>query len=176
MFQIPDEDKNFFKELSDKILKDDKSNFPNYKKLGKWVYNYMTYNLSYRGRKMTAKEIYEKKIGVCEHFSLLYNTLLTSQGIKVVKVSGYALDNGESDKSDKKNNSNTLKDNLHAWSLALIDGVWVPLDATWNLFEKNIPITHIYGNYGDLINSTTYNSENKVKNETTKEIIKYIEK
>ena len=178
LIKIPNEDKKFFKDLSDKILKEDKSNFPNYKKLGKWVYNYMTYNLSYVGRKMTAKEIYDKKIGVCEHFSLLYNTLLTSQGINVVKVSGYALENLEKDKNkeDKKTSPNILKDNLHAWSLALIDGVWVPLDATWNLFEKNIPLTHIFGNYGDCSNLTTYDSENNVKNETTKEIIKYIEK
>ena len=183
IIKIPKEDEEFFKNLSNKILKEDKSNFPNYKKLGKWVYNYMTYNLSYTGRKMTAKEIYNKKIGVCEHFTLLYNTLLVSQGIKVVKVSGYAFNYNEKNKiinikeSDNKkdNNPNILKDNRHCWTLALIDGTWVPLDATWNLFEKNVPISHIYENYGNGFYLTTSYSGNTVNNEISKEIIKYTE-
>ena len=177
IIKIPKEDKKFFKDLSDKILKEDKSNFPNYKKLGKWVYNYMTYNLSYTGRTMTAREIYDKKIGVCEHYSLLYNTLLTSQGIKVVKITGYALENNKEEDNNIDNiqsNPNTLDDRRHAWSLALIDGVWVPLDATWNLFEKNIPLSHIFHNYGDSINSTVSYNDNTVTTDITKETIKQI--
>ena len=119
----------------------------------------MSYNLTCNGKRLTAKEVYNKKVGVCEHFTLLYNTLLISQGIKAVKVSGYALDNNENDKNDIKNNiniiSNNLKDNRHCWTLALIDKVWVPLDATWNLFEKNVPISHIFQNYGNGIFLTT---------------------
>ena len=42
------------------------------------------------------------KSGVCEHFTLLYNTLLVSQGIQAIKVSGYALDITE---------NNIIKDN-----------------------------------------------------------------
>ena len=177
IIKIPKKDKQFFKELSDKILKEDKSNFPIYKKLGKWAYNYMTYNLSYTGREMTARQIYDTKIGVCEHYSLLYNTLLTSQGIKVVKISGYALDNNREDDKNNvniQNNQNSLNDRRHAWSLALIDGIWVPLDATWNLFEKNVPLTHIFHNYGDTINNTTSYNDNTIKSEITKEIIKQI--
>ena len=136
----------------------------------------MTYNLSYVGRKMIARKIYDKKIGVCEHYSLLYNTFLTSQVIKVDKFSGYALANEEKEKdNDKnKNNPNTLHDNRHACSLALIKGVWVPLDATWNLFEKNVLLTHIFETYGNYSISTTSNS-NKIKNEITKIIIKYVQ-
>ena len=172
IIKIPKEDKNFFKNLSNEILKKDKSNFPNYKKLGKWVYNYMTYNSSYKGKEISAREIYNKKNGVCEHFSLLYNTLLTAQNIKVIKVTGYALSEQEQENND---NQNILENRRHAWSLALIDGEWVPLDATWNLFEKNVPLTHIFQNYGDCTNLTTSYGENKVQYKTTKEIIKYIE-
>ena len=39
----------------------EKSDFPNYNKLGKFVSSYMTYDLSYTGKKMTLEEIYEKK-------------------------------------------------------------------------------------------------------------------
>ena len=140
----------------------------------------MTYNLSYTGRTMTAREIYDKKIGVCEHYSLLYNTLLTSQGIKAVKVSGYALDNnivGNNNNVNNvniKNNKNDLSDSRHAWSLALIDGNWIPLDATWNLFEKNVPLTHIFQNFGDSTNNTTGYIGNKINSQITREIIKQI--
>ena len=178
IIKIPKEDEIFFKELSNKILEEDNSDFPIYKKLGKWVYNYMTYNLSYLGRKLTAKQIYDKKMGVCEHYSLLYNTLLTSQGIKVVKVSGYALDNNRIGNNSyvniENNDQNDLSDRRHAWSLAFIDGNWIPLDATWNLFEKNVPLTHIFQNYGDSINNTTGYIGNNINSEITKEIIKQI--
>jgi len=204
VIKVPEEDKQFFKDLSDKIIKDDNSEFPVYKKLGKWVYNYMTYNLQYFGKDLTAKQIYEKKFGVCEHFTLLYNTLLVSQGIKAVKVVGYALDDKDKDKNNnnlemkenkenkenienienKENKSNkenkdninlqTLPDNRHCWTLALIDEKWVPLDATWNLFEKNVPLSHIFQNYGNSIIRTITPSGKDVDNEVTKEIIKYI--
>ena len=179
--KIPENDKQFFKNLSDNILKEDKSEFPVYKKLGKWVYNYMTYNLLLVGREMTAKEIYNKKIGVCEHFTILYNTLLVSQGINAVKISGYALDSIEGNNEDKnnmnKNENNkpsTLEDNKHSWTLALIDGTWVPLDATWKLFEKNVPISHIFQNYGNSYFYKKSISGNNVNDEITKVIIKYI--
>ena len=172
LIKIPEEDKQFFKDLSDKILNEDKSNFPIYKKLGKWVYNYMTYNLLLTGRNMTAREIYNKKIGVCEHFTLLYNTLLVSQGIKAIKVSGFALNRN---KNQQNKEQNTLKDNRHCWTLALIDGVWVPLDATWNLFEKKLPLSHIFQNYGNCNFLTTSDIKNNVTNEVTKEIIKQTE-
>ena len=180
IIKIPKEDEIFFeiffKELSNKILEEDNSIFPIYKKLGKWVYNYMTYNLSYLGRKMTAREIYNKKMGVCEHYTLLYNTLLISQGIKVVKVSGYALDNNRigNNNVNINNNKNDLSDRRHAWSLALIDGNWIPLDATWNLFEKNVPLTHIFQNFGDSTYNTTGYIGNKINSEITREIIKQI--
>jgi len=185
IIKVPEEDKQFFKDLSDKIIKDDNSDFPIYKKLGKWVYNYMTYNLAYFGKDLTAKQIYEKKFGVCEHFTLLYNTLLISQGIKAVKIAGYALDDKEKDKNNKldnkdnednkiNNNLQTLENNRHCWTLALIDEKWVPLDATWNLFEKNVPLSHIFQNYGNSIINTISLSGQNVDSKITKEIIKYI--
>ena len=136
----------------------------------------MTYNLSYLGRKITARDIYDIKMGVCEHYSLLYNTLLISQEIKVVKVSGYALDNNilGHNNANIKNNKNDLSDRRHAWSLALIDGNWIPLDATWNLFEKNIPLTHIFQNYGDNTSNATGYIDNKTISEITSEIIKQV--
>ena len=44
----------------------------------------MTYDLSYSGKKLTLKEIYQGKKGVCEHYTLLYNAMLNSIGIKTL--------------------------------------------------------------------------------------------
>ena len=132
---------------------------------------------------MTAKEIYNTKIGVCEHFTLLYNTLLVVFGIDAVKVIGYALSKTEDD--DKKMNvkeskidssriKNTLSDESHAWSLAKINGTWTPLDATWDLFDGNVPLSHIFQNYGNDNLNTQFNTDNKVNNNVTKEVINFI--
>ena len=162
------------------ILNNDKSNLPVYKKLGKWVHNYLTYNINLRGKKFTAKQIYDIKQGVCEHFTLLYNTLLVSQGIDAIHVSGYALDMTENNVMKENeynkptiNQPNYLESSKHAWSLAKVDGEWIPIDATWNMFEKNVPITHIFQNYG----KTSFFSKalgSAVESKNTKEIIKYI--
>ena len=178
--KVPEEDKQFFKDLSDKIIKEDNSDFPVYKKLGKWVRKYLTYNMFYSGKYLTAKEIYEKRSGVCIHFTLLYNTLLVSQGIKAVEVSGYGLGSWEKEKY-KSNNLIENKENInfkplnsgHRWTVALIDEKWVPLDATWNLFEKNVPLSHIFKFY---VNSSRIYSNNQKQNiflDDTKLEIKY---
>ena len=132
---------------------------------------------------MTAREIYNTKIGVCEHFTLLYNTLLVSFGIDAVKVGGYALTKTEDD--DKKmnikeshiensKNLNTLSDERHAWSIAKVNGTWIPLDATWDLFDGNVPLSHIFQNYGEDTLLINYNANNKVFNDITKEVINFI--
>ena len=172
--KIPEEDKQFFKSLSNQILQQDKTNIPIYKKLGRWVHEYLEYNINLKGKKYTAKEIYNMKSGVCEHFTLLYNSLLVSQGIQAIKVSGYALDITENNIiKDNKYKMNSISDSSHAWTLAKIDGEWVPLDATWNMFNKNVPITHIFQNYGDGSSRWEYIG-NKVDQKVTQEIIKYI--
>ena len=98
-----------------------------------------------------------------------------------MKVSGYALDLTENNilkeneyTKDIKNEPNTLNSSKHAWTLAKIDGKWVPLDATWNMFNKHVPITHIYENLGDGIYRIQYISEHPVQNKIIKESIKYI--
>ena len=181
--KIPEEDKKFFKDLSEKIIKEDQSNIPIYKKLGKWVYNYLKYDLNFFGKVYTAKEIYNNKSGICKHFTLLYNTLLVSQGIDAISITGYALDITEDNVMKENeinkaipNEPNTLSNSRHNWTLAKINGEWIPLDATWNMFDKNVPVTHIFQNYGNVTLTTNSNSDNLVENKITKEIIKYVKK
>jgi len=110
----------------------------------------------------------------------LYNTLLVSQGIKAAEVSGYALGSWEKEKY-KSNNIIENKENInfkplnsgHRWTVALLDEKWVPLDATWNLFEKNVPLSHIFKFY---VNSSRIYSNNQKQNiflDDTKLEIKY---
>ena len=101
--------------------------YPNYYKLGKFVNEYMTYDLKYTGKDFTPKEIYNQKAGICEHYTLLYNEMLNSIGIKTLYVFGWAFQNDET-----SGNKDTIG---HTWTVALIDGSWMELDATWGLFE-----------------------------------------
>ena len=77
-------------------------------------------------------------------------------------------------KEDEKQSENENESNSHAWTLAKIDGVWVPLDATWDLFDKSVPITHIFQHYGNYVEKIIYKVDNIVKFTKTKEDIKYI--
>lgn len=181
--KIPDEDKKFFKDLSDKIIKEDKSEFPVYRKLGRWVNNYIKYNINYHGKVYTAKEIYNNKEGVCTHFTLLYNTLLVSQGIDAIYISGYALDTTENNVIKENEttkvlntNPNTLNSSKHAWTLAKIDRKWVPLDSTWNMLDKNLPISHIFQSYENINFTTQAPISIQINNQITRESIKYIKK
>jgi len=108
--------------------------YPNYYKIGKFVNSYMEYDLSYSGKNLTALEIYNSKRGVCEHYTILYNAMLNSIGIKTLTVVGWAF---------SKNETSANEDTIgHAWTVALIDGKWKELDSTWGLFE-GIPAGHI---------------------------------
>ena len=108
--------------------------YPNYYKIGRFVNSHMTYDISYVGRDLTAREIYDGKIGVCEHYTILFNTMLNAIGIKTLYLVGWAFQNDET-----SGNKNTLG---HAWTAALINDKWIELDSTWGLFE-GIPAGHI---------------------------------
>jgi transglutaminase-like putative cysteine protease len=118
------------KTIAEQII-NNKAYYPgkeNYYKLGRFVNNYMTYDLRYAGMYLTPKEIYNLKAGVCEHFTILYNEMLNSIGIKTLYVSGWAFSNNET-----SGNKDTMS---HAWTVALIDGNWIELDATWGLLKE----------------------------------------
>ena len=123
------------KAKAEEIIKSQEyGNIPNYYKIGKFVHSHMTYDLSYHGADKTPIEIYNEKKGVCEHYTILYNAMLNAIGIKTIKTFGWALD-----KDKISANENTIG---HSWTVALIDGKFIELDATWNLFE-GVPAGHI---------------------------------
>ena len=101
--KIPPEDLQFFKDLVNQILNSDKTDYPDFKKIGKWVYNNIRYNSQLViGKKCNIKEILNNKQGVCAHITKLYNTLLTAYGIDTIEVSGFAKDITENNRNVRK--------------------------------------------------------------------------
>ena len=108
-------------------------------KIGKWVNKNIKYDINYTGRNdITAIEIYNTKVGVCHHYTILFNALIYSLGYKVIFIEGLAM--------NKKDNFNQEEDG-HAWSLIKVDGQWLPFDATWGFFSGKLPVSHVFLNY-----------------------------
>ena len=125
------------KNLAQKIIKENKNKIPDYVKIGEWVYKNMKYKLSYSGKKLTAIQILECKTGVCEHYTILYNALLNSINIPAIYCGGNAINELKGDDDD----------GAHCWSIVKVNGKWLPMDATWNIFTGNIPISHLFGHF-----------------------------
>ena len=134
-WNVTDDDvKNYFKNTSTEqtialvkeILANDTSDKPDYYKIGKWIHKNIKYeeNVTISG----IEEILKERKGVCSHFTKLYNALLNSIGIKTLQATGFSIKNLE-----------TLKREGHAWTVAQINGKWIGLDATWNIFSGKIP-------------------------------------
>ncbi|GHU27345.1 hypothetical protein FACS1894152_3840 [Bacilli bacterium] len=115
---------------------------PIYIKIAKWVYENMTYDEKFVGKKMTSMEILKTKIGVCEHYAILYQDLVRSINIPSKTISGLSYN------FDKKQFES------HAWVMIYDNNKWIPIDPTWGIFSGRLPISHIFL-YND-IGTTTY--------------------
>ena len=122
------------------ILKNTNSKEKNYVILGRWVYENIKYNLDYVGEKWTVDQILEKRVGVCSHKAKLYNAFLNCINIDAVYATGFA---------HTSNNNNIELKTLHAWTVAKINGKWVAMDATWNIFNGKLPLGFVFRYYGD---------------------------
>ena len=146
--EIPNDyiyNKEKFKKIAKDIINDyDKRNgkdmikVTDFVKIGEWVKDNIKYDISYSGRNdISATEIYNNRIGVCHHFTILYNALLYSLGYKCIYVSGYAIKKNDCFKSS----------NSHAWSLIKVNDKWLPFDATWGIFSGKLPVCHVFEHY-----------------------------
>ena len=124
----------------DKNNKNKDFEFLDYMKIALWVKKNIKYDLNYVGRtEMTAIDIYNMRVGVCHHFTLLSNALLYSLGYKVIYIGGYVC----------KNNKEFNRDSGHAWSLIKVNNKWYPFDSTWGIVSGKLPVGHIFGNYSN---------------------------
>ena len=135
-------DKAKLKSIAQKIIKEfdekhKKSEFvySDFMKIAEWAYNNIKYDLSYAGKtKLTALDIYNKKVGVCHHLTRLSNALLYSLGYKVAYVTGIPAEDLKFD----------MKNDLHAWSIVKVGNIWYPFDSTWGIYKGKVPLTHIF--------------------------------
>ena len=126
--EIIDKANEIIKEESDK---------PDYYKIGIFVNKYLTYdNSSDIIKDLTLKEIYDGKKGKNIHYTLLYNAMLNSIGIKTLSIYGWFI---------SYSNMKLLLAK-HFWTVALINDKWMELDATLGLFE-GISAGHIMIRY-----------------------------
>ena len=141
--------KSQLNEIAKKIIeefdlehKDSDFKFKDYMKIGKWVNENIIYDLRYiEETDLTAIDIYNKRRGVCHHFTKLSNALLYSLGYKVISIYGYTCENS------LEFNENSA----HAWSLIKLDDKWYPFDSTWGIFSGKLPVSHIFGVFYDKI-------------------------
>jgi len=111
-------------------------------KIGKWINENIKYDLRYiEETDLTTIDIYNKRRGVCHHFTKLSNALLYSLGYKVISIYGYTCENS------LEFNENSA----HSWSLIKLDDKWYPFDSTWGIFSGKLPVSHIFGVFYDKI-------------------------
>ena len=152
--------------LAKEILSKDNSNDPDYLKLGKWVRKNLRFDMKYYGKKMTIDEIINNKIGVAEHYSILYNALLHSVNIPSIYIAGYVFD----EPSDHTN----LQTSRHAWNIVKINNKWVPIDSTMGFFDGKLPVSHVFESYfenGVLYATSDRNA--RLKNDNIIELVGY---
>ena len=132
-------EKKFFYPIAIDILINSKEKLPIPIIIGKWVYKNIIYTKEYSKKILTVKEIYNERKGVCDHKTILYNTLLLSLGIPSIYVSGFVIDG---------NNKNNIEP-THAWSIIYYKKEWIYIDVTWNILSGKLPISHIFKCFGD---------------------------
>ena len=137
--EISNQEKKFFYPIAIDILINSKEKLPIPIIIGKWVYKNIIYTKEYSKKILTAKEIYNERKGVCDHKTILYNTLLLSLGIPSIYVSGFVIDG---------NNKNNIEP-THAWSIIYYKKEWIYIDVTWNILSGKLPISHIFKCFGD---------------------------
>ena len=137
---------------------------PIYYKIGKFVNNHIKYDRNEFSKDYTPKQIYDKKAGVCEHFTILYNEMLNAIGIETLYLTGWAFQNGET--------SGNTETEGHAWTAALIEGKWIELDATWGLFE-GVPAGHILKSFFN--SATSFSWKDQIQERPTSTEIREIQ-
>jgi hypothetical protein len=91
-----------------------------------WITHNIRYNTikrdverEYSDKNQIIKEVVKTRIGVCQHYAELFNTLCRESGIKSVVIEGYTKQNGKISKLG------------HAWNAVYLNNRWLCIDATW---------------------------------------------
>lgn len=116
------------KALAARAVGDAKDDAAKVKNIAAFVHDYIRPSL---GNTMpTIHDLIENKKGDCKSYALLFNTLARASGVPAREVSGLLYVGDD-----------TKAFGGHAWNEVVLDGVWVPVDASLNETEANA--THL---------------------------------
>jgi hypothetical protein len=116
------------KELARKAVGDAKTPRAKVKRLVKFVHDYIRPSLGTNLPKV--EDLLDRKAGDCKAYALLFNTLARACGIPAREVGGLMYMGDE-----------VKAFGGHAWNEVVLDGHWVPVDAS--LAEAEVNATHI---------------------------------
>ncbi|MEE9323577.1 MAG: transglutaminase-like domain-containing protein [Candidatus Aenigmarchaeota archaeon] len=123
-----------FRNLAEEITEGSKDDFEKVAKLAMWVYDYLSYDLSYSDKNIDALTVLSGKKGVCAEYTTLFIALARSIGIPSKFVSGFSYGERGWER--------------HAYAEAYL-GKWVPVDPLW-LEIGYLDATHLkFGNHAD---------------------------
>jgi hypothetical protein len=107
------------------------NNLPLYVKIGKFVHEFIKYDVSYVGRLPEVKEILQNPIGVCTEYARLYDALARIAGIPSIIVDGAACGEYTNCRG-------------HSWNMIFYNGKWIEVDPTWDLMSGVVSSSHVY--------------------------------
>jgi hypothetical protein len=110
------------KELAGKAVGNAKTDKEKVKRITRFVYDFVQPSLE--GSMPKIHDLLERKCGDCKSYALLFTTLARAAGLPAREVSGFVY----------------MGDDLkafggHAWNEVLLDGYWVPIDASMNSID-----------------------------------------
>lgn len=129
------------------------SGIPLYARIGRFVHEFIRYDIRYVGRLPSITDILRTKVGVCTEYANLFDALARVAGIPSIIIEGGAC--GEYDKCRG-----------HAWNMVYYKDQWIDVDATWDLMSGVVSSSHIY--FNDHLKGgieVLYSSDNVVKTE-----------
>jgi hypothetical protein len=104
------------RELAKRVVGDAKTDQEKVNRLCKFVHEYIKYEIVYMPK---VHDILERKVGDCKSYALLFCTLARAAGVPTREASGYVYMGDE-----------VKGFGGHAWNEVVIDGHWLPIDAT----------------------------------------------
>lgn len=131
---VSDKESNLLSTMLQQIKSDPRyGNIPLYAKIGKFVNEYLHYDIRYLGKLPSLPEIIQNRVGVCTEYARLFDALARLAGIPSVIVDGAAC--GEYSECQG-----------HSWNIIYQNGQWLEVDPTWNLMSGIVSSSHVYFN------------------------------
>lgn len=116
-----------FKEIAASLTKDLRTDKDKYRSIYFWISHNIKYDLSkinskavYYSSDEIIEEVMNNRMGVCQHYSELFNAMCKSVGLGSYVITGYT-----------KQPDGTLGELSHVWNAAVIDSKYSLIDVTW---------------------------------------------